>query len=201
MNSPFSLPAITGYVFFSIWLFVETTSGIPQCPFSQTEAEYIYIRGPPLSLIHARPGGCQSVVSPGSCVPWLTVKPRTLDDWESIPNFLWKQSGNLRCIIHIKILTAEQTLRWVGFYLSARFPPLSMCSISGGPDRWIALPPQCWMYGCTQLVLRNNVITPINSRVMLAPPANRETKLSLSLLSLFTLSAHRSVEMQYHSSA
>lgn len=36
---------------------------------------------------------------------------------------------------------------------------------------------------------------------MLAPPANHETKISLSLLSLFTLSSHRSVEMQCHSSA
>lgn len=36
---------------------------------------------------------------------------------------------------------------------------------------------------------------------MLAPPANHETKIPLSLLSLFTLSAHGSVETQYHSSA
>lgn len=35
---------------------------------------------------------------------------------------------------------------------------------------------------------------------MQAPTANHETKIPLSLLSLFTLSAHCSVEMQYHSS-
>lgn len=57
------------------------------------------------------------------------------------------------------------------------------------------------MYRCTQLLLRNNVITPTHSHVMLAPPANHETKIPLSLLSLFTLSAHRGVETQYHSSA
>lgn len=90
---------------------------------------------------------------------------------------------------------ADSTLGRVLFILCLCAPSVA------APDRWIALPPQCWMYGCTQLVHRNNVITPINSRVMLPPPANRETKLSLSLPSLFTLSAHRSVDMQYHSSA
>lgn len=66
------------------------------------------------------------------------------------------------------------------------FAPLSNCPISVGSDSWIALPPRCWIYRCTQLLPRNNVITPINSHVMLAAPANCETKISLSLLSLFT---------------
>lgn len=155
--------------------------------------------------MHVHSGGLSpryhSIVSPGSSITHALADSETQNPgWSRInPQFPLKQSGNLRRIIHIKVSTAEQT-HWIGFYLSACLSLCPKCSICGGSDRWIALPPQRWMYRCTQLVLRNNVITPIHSHVMLAPPANHETKIPLSLLSLFTLSAHRSVETQYHSS-
>lgn len=46
---------------------------------------------------------------------------------------------------------------------------ICLCSISGDADRW--------MYGCTQLLPWNNVITPINSHVTLDPPAGPETRI------------------------
>lgn len=70
---------------------------------------------------------------------------------------------------------------------------ICLCSISGDADRW--------MYGCTQLLPWNNVITPINSHVTLDPPAGPETRIPLPPLSLFTLSAHSGVDLQYHPSA
>lgn len=46
---------------------------------------------------------------------------------------------------------------------------ICLCSISGDADRW--------MYGCTQLLPWNNVITPINSHVTLDAPAGPETRI------------------------
>lgn len=61
---------------------------------------------------------------------------------------------------------------------------ICLCSISGDADRW--------MYGCTQLLPWNNVITPINSHVTLDPPAGPETRIpppTPFLFSLFLLTA------------
>lgn len=112
-----------------------------------------------------------------------------------------KQSGNLRGIMHIRVSTAERTLHWRGV-LSYQ-PVRPFCLWWLGQVNSPFLRRERWMYRCTQLVLRNNVITPVHSHVMLAPPANYETKIPSPLppFSFHSLSAHRRVETQYHSSA